>query len=213
MTKIVRIESFLGKINSFLLIGRKVVIVDSGFSHHYKNVLKYLYSYHISKDQVSLIILTHAHIDHYDNINKIRERFNVPILATEAAQNYFRQGANEPTEPTRLLSKAVKFVGYPKKVAAVAPDIAIKEKFDLRPFGVDGFVILTPGHTKGSLSIIVNGTDCLTADLLRKGKTAWFIENRKEHAESVKQLKNLNIKIVHPSHGGKFNFGDKDVVG
>jgi glyoxylase-like metal-dependent hydrolase (beta-lactamase superfamily II) len=212
MTKIVRITSFLGLINSFLLIDKKIIIVDSGFKYHHKKILNYLRNNHILPDQVSLIILTHAHLDHYDNINKVKKLFNVPVLATETAGNYFKNGANEPTKPTGFSGKLLKYFYYTRKVGPIFPDILITQEFDLNPYGVQGKIIPSPGHTKGSLSIIVNDTECLTGDLLRGGKIAWFIENKYEHLASINKLKSLGIKIIHPSHGKKFVFDDTQIA-
>jgi hydroxyacylglutathione hydrolase len=208
MTKVVRLKSFLGKLNTFLLIEKKIIIIDTGYGCHYKKILGYLERNKISKNQISLIILTHAHLDHYDNANLLKNELNVPVLSSKKASEYFRNGGNEPTMPTNFLAKVIKIRFYHKKITPISPEITIEQKFDLTRFGVDGFVLPTPGHTEGSLSIVINKNECIAGDLyisfIKAGKLAWFINNREEYNKSIEKIKFLNIKRIYPSHGKDF---------
>jgi hydroxyacylglutathione hydrolase len=206
MTRVIRIKSLFGNLNTFLLIDKKVIIVDTGYKNHYKKILNYLEKNKINKEQVSLIILTHAHLDHYDNANIIKNKFKVSVLASKAAAKHLENGDNEPTMPTNLLAKIIKFFYNHKKNTPISPDIIIEQRFDLSQFGIGGFVLPTPGHTKGSLAIIVNNNEVLAGDLFfKKGEaSAWFVDNLEEYKKSINKLKSLNIKKVYPSHGKEF---------
>ncbi|MFA5995585.1 MAG: MBL fold metallo-hydrolase [Patescibacteria group bacterium] len=202
MTKIVRLTSFGGWLNTYLLIGEKIIIVDTGYKKHYKKIINYLKKYYPTK-HVSLIILTHAHLDHYEHAHEIKSLLHVPILIHKVAEPYFRLGSNEPTEPIHMVSKIMKSIYYKKRITPVNPDIIIEKDTDLTTFGIDGLVLPTPGHTQGSLSVIVNKTDCLTGDLFINfgKKSAWFINSQQDYLNSIEKLKSYNIQTVYPSHG------------
>jgi glyoxylase-like metal-dependent hydrolase (beta-lactamase superfamily II) len=77
---------------------------------------------------------------------------------------------------------------------------------DLNEFGVKGKVISTPGHTEGSVSIVLNSRRCLVGDMLGTsfGKPTYgmFCNNINMQKESIIKIKNSNIKEVYLSHGG-----------
>jgi hydroxyacylglutathione hydrolase len=206
MTEIVTISSKFGTINSFLLIEDQIIIVDSGYGNHYKKIINYFRVNQIDKSLVSLIILTHAHLDHYDNVIKLKDYFQAPILVNKKAEKHFLNGTNEFTEPKNILAMILKILFYKAKLNNIDPDITIENEFSISKYGVNGTVLSTPGHTAGSLSIIINKNECLSGDLyinlsFNEFKSAWFINNNEQYLNSIIKLKELKIRKIFPSHG------------
>jgi len=210
MTRVVTLTSLLGMINSFLLIEDRIIIVDSGCGKHFKKIIHYFEDNKIDKSLVSLIILTHAHLDHYDNAIELKDYFQVPILVNKAAEKHFLNGINEFTEPKNILATMLKLFFYKTKLNKINPDITIDNEFNLSNYGVNGIVLPTPGHTEGSLSIIINKNECVSGDLYINScfngynKSAWFINNNKQYLQNINMLKELKIRKVFPSHGRPF---------
>lgn len=209
MAEVVTFTSSFGTINSFLLIEDKIIIVDSGCGKHFEKIINYFRDNKIDKSLVSLIILTHAHLDHYDNVIKLKDYFQVPILVNKTAEKYFLNGINEFTESKNILATILKLLFYKTKLNKINPDIAIDNEFNLSKYGVSGIVLPTPGHTEGSLSIIINKNECLSGDLYInssiENKPAWFINNNKQYLNSINKLKELKIRKFFPSHGRPFD--------
>ena len=91
--------------------------------------------------EVTHLLLTHHHYDHVVPGAQLADRFGVPILAHELADELIDD-----------------------KVDETIADGDVLETGDLR---VE--VIHTPGHCADHLALNFNGTDCLTADVLFKG--------------------------------------------
>ena len=91
------------------------------------------------------------------------------------------------------------------KIAGVRPDILIDGRFDLQPFGVDGYVFSTPGHTEGSLMLVTAGGDAVTGDMVGGGAMPAIpavyadLETLKK---SIAGLAGHSIKRVYTSHAG-----------
>jgi hydroxyacylglutathione hydrolase len=92
--------------------------------------------------ELTHILLTHQHYDHAVGVQELKERFGVPVVAHERAAAELEDGIVDQT------------LGDSEVLTAGALEIE---------------ALLTEGHCKGHLSLVVNGTDCLTGDVLFKG--------------------------------------------
>ena len=91
--------------------------------------------------EITHVLLTHHHYDHVVGVRKLAERFGVPILAHELTDELIDE-----------------------KVDETFTDGDVIETGSLR---IE--VIHTPGHCADHCALLVDGTDCLTADVLFKG--------------------------------------------
>ena len=91
--------------------------------------------------EITHILLTHLHWDHVVGVEGLAERFGVPVLA-------------HPICAAEL----------GEKVSATIDDGDVITSGELRIEAMH-----TPGHCADHLALLVDGTDCLTADVLFKG--------------------------------------------
>jgi glyoxylase-like metal-dependent hydrolase (beta-lactamase superfamily II) len=83
--------------------------------------------------------------------------------------------------------------------------------FPLQPFGVPGVIIHTPGHSSGSVSILLETGDVFVGDLamnaiplrLTPGLPI-FAEDLHRLRESWRSLLLRGAKTVYPAHGRPF---------
>ena len=54
--------------NSYLVIGEKTIIVDSGDPGFSRGILQAMEKNEVKKTDISLIFITHGHIDHYGSV-------------------------------------------------------------------------------------------------------------------------------------------------
>jgi len=100
----------------------------------------------------------------------------------------------------------------PATAPPLKPDILIDEDMDLSKFGVDGKVIHTPGHTPGSVSVILPNGEFIVGDLVMRGMLRFWQPNYPLFADNMFQLKE-SIKLIlrkkptkiYCTHGGPFN--------
>lgn len=94
----------------------------------------------------------------------------------------------------------------PIKIDVVKPDILIEDEMDLNEFGVKGKVISTPGHTEGSISILLDSGNCIVGDMIgaSSGEPTYgmYCMNLEKLKESIIKIKKSNVKEVYLSHGG-----------
>ncbi len=199
----------LGYVNSFLLKGsRGFILIDTGPPNRSGALLKSLSKRGVSLEEIKLIIITHAHQDHTGGLQVVQQRTGASVLIHETEAEYLRTGHSpHVTAHSKLLEKLVsmsKEVTY----APVNPDIVIHEKFSLSDYGVDGTVIHTPGHTSGSLSVIVEGKYAFIGDtamqfpLLSRGSLRPLIaQDLAAVRHSWKKILDSGVQTIFLSHG------------
>ena len=154
----------------FFIKGRETVIVDTSRPGNAQNILSALERNGIPRENVSLILLTHAHNDHYGSARALNDVLHVPIAIGEADAPSLTAGENVFPLPDsaigRIAERALEIMLKDDASIAVKPDILIGGEMDLSEFGVDAEAFPTPGHTDGSISVAVRDGDCAIGDLL-----------------------------------------------
>jgi hydroxyacylglutathione hydrolase len=89
---------------------------------------------------VTHVLVTHHHADHVASSAEHARRFNVPLVGHSLARE----------------------AGVPLSTTVEDGDVVRSGELEAR-------VIATPGHSRDHLALLVDGTDCLTADCLFKG--------------------------------------------
>ncbi len=112
-----------------------------------------------------LILHTHAHWDHCGGTKELKQTTGAPAAVHHAEAERMRRGNNGVLRPTAPMSALLRpFLDWP--FPGVEPDLLLGDDTDLRPFGVEGRVVLTPGHTAGSVSVLTPDREAIVGDLL-----------------------------------------------
>jgi hydroxyacylglutathione hydrolase len=198
--------------NDYLIRSEQgAVLVDTGYYSEAGKLIKILQSKGIAK--LNLIILTHGHADHAGAAALIREKFSCPILIGKQDEAILENGANLHLTPTSPLACVYKpFLD--RKFPAFKADILLETELDLRTYGIEGKVIPWPGHTPGSLIVVLNSGDVFVGDIIRAGYVGGLLKPHKPlihyYSDDVKwDLENLgniiqqfNPKTIYVGHGG-----------
>lgn len=92
-------------------------------------------------------------------------------------------------------------------------DIVLEnEEFSLEEYGISGKVVYTPGHSSGSVSVLLETGEAFVGDMamnkfplrLSPGLPI-YAENWPSLVNSWQLLLNGGAKTVYPSHGGPFS--------
>jgi hydroxyacylglutathione hydrolase len=211
--------------NVFLIRGRAgCVLIDTGNPGKVDLILERLAKQGVAPDDIRLILLTHGHVDHFGSAAALRERTGAPVAVHALDAEAVRQGIHQPDslQPTwRLIAPlirvaALRNLAVPERAPPLEPDIVFEEKWRLDEYDVAGQVIQTPGHTPGSVSVLLDSGEAIVGDMvigrlmgmLRKPGppiVAWDLER---NWESVRQLLALSPRIVYVGHGGPFEAED-----
>ena len=199
----------MGFVNSYIIKGEnKIILIDTGLQGSTNKIIKKIEEIGFKTDQVSLIVLTHAHLDHFGSVKQLQKITGAKIAIHKNDAPYLIEGKSAEVTPIsgfgKFMMRIVK--NRSSKIDGIKPDILIEDEMDLNEFGVKGKVISTPGHTEGSVSIFLYSGKCIVGDTLGSsfGKPAYgmFCNDLSKLKESIIKIKNSNIKEVYLSHGG-----------
>ncbi|NPD88416.1 MAG: MBL fold metallo-hydrolase [Asgard group archaeon] len=160
---------------------------------------------------IKLIIITHGHQDHVGSLRAIKNRTKAQILIHAHDGLLLNAGISPKVYPTIWILK--KFYNPDKelKITPVKSDIIITDEYSLEEFGINGKVIHTPGHTKGSITVIVDSKYAFVGDLAMKIPPLSFsyepiiAENLKQVYSSWQKIIDYGVEEIYPSHGKIFN--------
>jgi hydroxyacylglutathione hydrolase len=98
---------------------------------------------------LEMLILTHGHIDHVQDVARIKSRFNCPI------------GCSAETEPMISDREFFRNFGFELEIEPAKPDFLIQETPSRNFLGLEMQVLEVPGHCPGSLCFLSRKDDLL----------------------------------------------------
>ena len=124
--------------------GEKLILIDTGLPRSHKKIISYIEALGRKPTDVSMIVLTHFHIDHVGSAKKMKELTNAKVAVHEFDADYVA-GKKAPPKPKNLMFKALSSI---VKAEPVEVDLVLKENDKVGRLTV----IHTPGHSEGSIS-------------------------------------------------------------
>lgn len=203
----------LGIVNAYIVKQDGAVLVDTGIPGSEDAILSAMEKAGLKKQDLRLIVLTHGHGDHAGSAAWLREITGAKIAIHTNDAGMLRAGKQGALLPTGLVGRiAQAFIGginrdtYP----AAEPDVVLTGSFNLAPYGIDGNIIHTPGHTAGSVSVVLSDGDVLAGDLIfpqipsgNPGLPFWA-ESPADIPASVGTLLSFDPRRFLLGHGGPF---------
>jgi len=204
----------LGIVSAYVLQGDRSVLVDTGYPGSHVRILKKLSNENIHPGSISLILITHGHVDHFGSALEVKGQTEAPIAIHRLDTDPLRKGLNPLLRPTGMAGQIVlPFVarGSTREFRPFEPDILIGGEMSLEPFGVKARVISTPGHTPGSVSIILSGGETVIGDLMmggiirkRRPNYPLFADDIDQVRRSIQLIMEFSQGRIFSSHGGPF---------
>jgi hydroxyacylglutathione hydrolase len=139
----------------FLVFGETITLIDSGVAGAHLPIFDYIRKNGRNPTEVSMLILSHAHPDHIGAAKAIKEAVGCMVAAHSGEKPWIEdtegQFKDRPVPGFHVL------VGGPVAVDRLLDD------GDTVNFGIDlnATVIHTPGHSKGSISLIFESEKAL----------------------------------------------------
>jgi hydroxyacylglutathione hydrolase len=214
-TQIHRIK--LGVCNCYLIKEKSAILVDAGPPKQEYKFIRKILSLGTEPEEVSLIVVTHGHIDHIGSLLGIKTVTGAEVLAHQREKDILEQAIwTLPGAVTswgafllwllKLAQKNIRFEPTPV-------DVEIMDSgFSLEGHGIKGRIVATPGHTKGSITLLLDSGEAFVGDLLMNGfpmrrgpGTPIFADDLKAVERSVQLLLEQGAKIFYPGHGEPFS--------
>lgn len=210
-----------GLINCFLIKGeQKHILVDTGIPNSEGRILRQLKKHHIDGDDIDLIVVTHGHIDHFGSAANLRKIFGASILAHKADEEAYHSGRADVStmKVNKPQWKLFRALVKDQRAKRFRPDISMEEaEYDLASWGTKGKVIHTPGHTPGSLSVVLDNGEVILMDMMASGILLGGVmfRSRIKHPPFHDNLKELKVSFgkVLAAKGERYYLGHGGPVG
>lgn len=181
------------------------ILVDTGVKGFEEKVLK-----QCEGKEVRLIVLTHGHIDHMQNAAYLAQKLQVPIAMHEKDIPLLKDNLCREMKAKGILGNMVRFFSVMSaksaQVDSFVPDIFLKEGDNLSDFGVDAKVLELPGHTAGSIGLLIGKDALLVGDalmhMMKAGPTLLY-EEYDRMIQSARRIQDMGDRKIYFGHGNK----------
>jgi glyoxylase-like metal-dependent hydrolase (beta-lactamase superfamily II) len=175
--------------NTYLIRGDKNILVDPGHFHLFGRIRDEMSKLSVSPEDIDLVVFTHGHPDHLEGIREFAgSRALTAIHARE--MEFIRAAAHQYGEILGLTD--------------VEPDILLQEG-DLKVGARSFRVILTPGHSPGSICLYWPDPKAMfTGDLVFHqgvGRVDIPGGSGEQLKESIRKIAALDVEYLLPGHG------------
>ncbi|MBD7910164.1 MULTISPECIES: MBL fold metallo-hydrolase [Clostridium] len=202
MYKIITIPC--GNVNCYLIEGNNfAILIDTAREKYRKHLLERLENYNII-----LIILTHGHIDHTGNAAFLAKHFNAKIAMHSDDYKLSKNNSINNIYSNSFVGSILKKVSLwnfkKTSIEEFEPDLFLTDDQSLKEFGIDATIIHIPGHTKGSIGILINDNELIGGDIFMNflyPSEALIAEDIDMLRKSIKKIELLDLKLVYPGHG------------
>lgn len=171
---------------TYLITGNEIYLIDSGVVSSEGVIFNYMDKIGLKPEDISLMILTHSHPDHIGSAKSIKEKSGCKILAHPNEKSWI--------ENIDLQAKERPVPNFHSLVEGSIDVDETLEDGDKVNLGKDIIikVIHTPGHSKGSISLLIEKEGVLiTGDVIPIKGDLPIYEDSSESIQSIEKLREI----------------------
>lgn len=202
--------------NAYLVIDQQAILVDAGFPGDADVIERAISRAGLTPRDITLLVHTHGHIDHVGATSVLRHRHGIPVAIHQADAPNLGTGTNGVVKPRNIEARLVAAM-LVKPFDAVTPDIVLSQEISLHAYGIDGQVLFTPGHTKGSLSLLLGNGEAIVGDVMMGGWLGgtirphqpnyhYFVDDWDDVHHSIARLLSHAPTRWYVGHGGPLEY-------
>jgi glyoxylase-like metal-dependent hydrolase (beta-lactamase superfamily II) len=208
----------LGSVSCYLIkTETSYLLIDTGSSNQRAQLENEIVRAECQPGQLALIVITHGDFDHIGNAAYLRNRFQTKIAmhADDAGMAEHGDMFWNREKGNRLIRWMAPILFRLGSADRYRPDVTIEDGDDLSEYGFDAKIVGLPGHSSGSVGILLpgsapaggSGQALFCGDLLDNtgGPALNSIMDNVEAAQaSLKKLSRFEINTIYPGHGTPF---------
>lgn len=207
----------LGFSRSYLIRQEGLILVDAGVPNKGEDFLRQIKRLSIEPQDISHILLTHGHWDHVGSAGEIRQLTGSKIAINHREKDWVEQ-ALKPVPPGigfwgRLIRDLALIPTFFVRFPGTTVDIVLAdEEFPVHSWGINGKVLHTPGHSPGSMSLVLDTGEAFVGDLAMTGLPVGNKPGLPRYADDItavpkswRVLLDAGAKWIYPAHGKPFD--------
>jgi hydroxyacylglutathione hydrolase len=207
----------LGVCNVYVIRDQGTIAIEGGAPNKADLFRKGLGRIGVAPEEIGLLILTHGHWDHIGSARAIQEMTGAAIAMHESERDCLEQSVMRfppGTSPwSRFLVRLMgRFVNRITIEPARVDRVLNNGELSLADDGVAGTVLHTPGHSQGSVSVLLDSGDCIVGDLAMNGfplrfgpGLPIFADDLDRVRQSWRSILDRGAKTIYPAHGKPFS--------
>ena len=193
-------------------------MIDGGVPNKINHFRKAVSKIPIHPNEIQLLIVTHGHFDHAGSARAIRELTGAKIAVHQADRDKVEKTihAIPPAASTwgRVMHALFKpIVPFVSSFPAIRADVVLDTgEYSLTQYGIQGRICHTPGHTEGSVSVLLDTGDAFVGCMAHNNPPfrlnpglPIFAEDLERLKESWRSLLNQGVTTIYPGHGDPFS--------
>jgi glyoxylase-like metal-dependent hydrolase (beta-lactamase superfamily II) len=202
--------------NCYIIKEESTIIIDSGMPGYFRKFKSDLKQKGINPQEIDAIVISHCHWDHIGCTKMIKNITDAKVIVHENERHRLENGdVYMPPGVTRWGKILGSFLNQWIKRVKILPceaDILVNDNYPLNEFGIKGKLIHTPGHSSGSVSMVLDSGEAFVGDLAMDDFPLSFKPTlpifAEQYISTVKQswqkLIDLGVKTIYPAHGQLF---------
>lgn len=223
-------ESTLAHINVYLVRGDKgYLLVDSGWNTDtsFATLHNYLVKIGVSFEDISQILVTHVHPDHYGMAGRVKKLSGATIAMHHIEREFIEPRYVHMDELLHQTDRILVANGVPERemvtlrdatvgleqyIVPTSPDIILRDGAIITTGEFTFRAIWTPGHSSGHIclyepeqKILLSGDHILPKITPNIGVHPQSIENPLgRYIKSLQEIRQLDVKLTLPGHDKPF---------
>jgi hydroxyacylglutathione hydrolase len=209
----------LGLDQCYVVKDQGVILIDAGAHNKEKQFKKGLAKIGVQPEEIQMVLMTHGHFDHIGGAREIKAITGAKIAIHVSEKEWLEKGL-KPMPPGvsawgRFMCQAITIFLPLVKIPAAEVDIVLgNEDLSLAQYGIAGKAIHTPGHSPGSISVLLESGEAFVGDMAMNAlPLRWgpglpiFAEDMTTLKNSWQKLLDRGAKTIYPAHGNPFSVG------
>lgn len=188
------------------------ILVDTGSPGDLEDLTEQLAAVGVALADVKLAIVTHGHGDHAA-LGADLQKAGVKVAVGAGDWPLAAAGKNDELRPTNLTARLIRpFIDF--EYAPFTPDLRVTDRgLDLAPYGVAGKAFQLPGHTAGSVVVVLDDGSAFAGDLILGGVLGgaiapgsagehYYHADREQNLLNIRLLLRRGVQTFYLGHGG-----------